>query len=109
MKKVPVKPEHAAEFRYLLNEAEHRHKMGASHADQAEAIRLLARRQAQLYPECHGRETGFEEEGGQLLINIYDSKEEWQAAILESARENKKAPYVGFAGNPGFPVMGGDK
>ncbi len=59
---------------------------------------------------AHRADTGFEEEGGILFIVVYDNKEEYHKAIDQAAKESKPGdrPYVGLAGNPGFPVIGGD-
>ncbi len=108
MRQIEVKPEHVGELRYLLDEAEHLRKMGKPPAEQAAAIRRLGRRQLALYPEVNGRDTGFDEVDGRLFITIYDNQAEYFKAIKDVARKEKRAPYVGFMGAPGNPVLGAE-
>lgn len=110
MRKIEVRQAHRAELEYLMEEAFHLRKMGASREAQANAVRKLARRQAELYPEVRteGVGCGFEEEDGKLFIVIYHNKTEYHEAILTTTKESKpeNRPYVGLAGDPGFPVIG---
>lgn len=111
MRTLPVKPEHQAELRYLLGEIEHLQKMKAPQKDFARAMRRMARRHLELYPELMGERVSFEEDEKtkELTQIVYDSPEEWLQAMKDMATETKKAPYVAIAADPDaktYDVMG---
>lgn len=111
MRTLPVKPEHQAELRYLIGEIDHLEKMKAPQSEFAAAMRRMAKRHLELYPELRGARVSFQEEETtkELQQVVYDNRDEWLQAMKAMVEETKKAPYVAFAADPNiktFDVMG---
>lgn len=110
MKTVPVKPEHRAELRYLLGDVFHLQRLNMSQREVADAMRRLAKRQLELYPEFLGKRVAFAEDCE--TMDVFDSVEEWAEAIEKQRGETKEAPYIAFASDvkcTGYDVMGPGK
>ena len=110
MKTLPIKPEHQAELMYLLGDVFHLQRLNAAQREIAEAMRRLAKRHLELYPELLGARIAFSDDC--TTMDVYDSREEWADAITRQAKENKEAPYVAFAGDEQcktYDVMGRGK
>lgn len=110
MKTVPVKPEHRAELRYLLGDVFHLQRLNFSQREVANAMRRLARRQLEMYPEFMGKRVAFAEDCE--TMDVFDSVEEWAEAIENYKGKTKDAPYIAFAADAdckGYDVMGPGK
>lgn len=111
MKTLPVKPEHQAEIRYLLGDVFHLQRLSAPKREIAGAMRRLAKRHLELYPEFMGKRVSFEEDEKTKVLSqiVYDSPEEWMQAMKDHIQETKKPPYVAFAADEKaktYDVMG---
>lgn len=110
MKTLPVKPEHRAELSYLLGDVFHLQRLEAHQREIAGAMRRLAKRHLELYPELLGKRVAFAEDCE--TMDVFDSVEEWAEAIKNQAGETKEAPYIAFAGDEQcktYDVMGPGK
>jgi hypothetical protein len=110
LKTVPVKPEHRPELRYLLGDVFHLQRLNMPQREIANAMRRLAKRQLEMYPEFLGKRVAFSEDCE--TMDVFDSVAEWAEAIEKQRGETKEAPYVAFAADEnctGYDVMGPGK
>lgn len=108
MQTLPIKPEHQAELRYLLGDVYHLQRLAAAPPREvANAMRRLAKRHLEMYPELLDKRVAFAEDCA--TMDVFDSPEEWAEAIKKQATELKEAPFVAIASDAerkGYDVMG---
>jgi hypothetical protein len=111
LKTVAIKPEYQAELKYLLGDVFHLQRLKMPQREIANAMRRLAKRHLQMYPELLGKRVAFAEDC--TTMDVFDSVAEWAECIKNQTAETHEAPYIAFAADAdckGYDIMGpGDK
>lgn len=110
MRTLPIKPEHQGELRYLLGDVFQLQRLNAPYHEVANAMRRLAKRHLELYPELKDKRISFSQDC--TTMDVFDSSAEWLEAIKDQARREKESPYIAFAADPeckGYDILGPGK
>jgi hypothetical protein len=91
----------------MIGDVYHLQRLGAHRREVANAMRRLAKRHLELYPELLGKRVAFAEDC--KTMDVFDSPAEWAEVIKKQTAELKEAPYIAFAADAdckGYDVMG---